>query len=423
MLPLPDSSTRYVEEKTGRPTVPFYNWLKQLIAAIGTGTGGGGGGGPVYFPAGDTIYVRSGGNNSNDGLTVGTAVHTLEHATDLALGYVWNQNVFPFIDIGPGTFQGCEAGGYPMGGAGSQTHNVPYLNYSGAGRTSTTITSDGVSTPFANVLVFNITGGMGAIFDHLTIDVPNNMSGIFAQFGSNIVCYTDDLGFNGNGSGSVALHCEDAATIFIQDTGGSLKVTGTFGDFFTNGLLGQGQFSGTINNTGTVGTFAYMDGCSILNCFSSVLWTGNLPGGSVIINSELKGADTFSTSSINQLAAGGFSTPSPAASVTGSTGLGAGSSAAIYAGSTTKNGYIQLNPAGAPGNNGTVTVAFGEAAMEESLSTESGYFLIAQDGTGAWNGRAAFISNVGFGTLTIKWNNNAVNLTAGSTYYINYFSP
>jgi hypothetical protein len=108
-----------------------------------------------------------------------------------------------------------------------------------------------------------------------------------------------------------------------------------------------------------------------------------------------------------------------AAPICASTGLGTGS-AAIEAGSTDWAGSCVLSPTGAPGSSGTMTLTFTAASAYGAASGPVCTLLLQRAGA-AFDARATIrgvtLSNT---APTFLWDNNAVALTAGTTYQINY---
>lgn len=106
-------------------------------------------------------------------------------------------------------------------------------------------------------------------------------------------------------------------------------------------------------------------------------------------------------------------------SVTGCTGLGTGS-CSIFSGSGDSSGVIQLSPTGSPSSSGIVGLVF-NANNRGFVTTLAACTASIANGTGTWNAGAFPIQFTDSSTgATLIWNNNAVNLTAGQTYFINY---
>lgn len=98
-------------------------------------------------------------------------------------------------------------------------------------------------------------------------------------------------------------------------------------------------------------------------------------------------------------------------------GGGTGPSCAPGTGSSDSVGAIVLTTGTAPGNTGTATLTFSAA-----LGTNSPVCIfMPYDGAASWNARAISKGNTATtAAAVLSWDNNAVNLTASTTYAIAY---
>lgn len=100
-----------------------------------------------------------------------------------------------------------------------------------------------------------------------------------------------------------------------------------------------------------------------------------------------------------------------------STGIGGAGTCNLVAGSTDSDGEMNMIPAAGVAATGLFTLTF--AKNMGAYSTSCVYSL--RTGTGTWNARATLIASFeGSLTATGTWDNNAVALTAASSYGINY---
>jgi hypothetical protein len=104
--------------------------------------------------------------------------------------------------------------------------------------------------------------------------------------------------------------------------------------------------------------------------------------------------------------------------ITGVTGLGAGSAAALTR-SSDLAGIVELTAGAGAAATGTLTVT-----LATTFTGAPAVVLQLVSGTGAWNAGAASpkITALGANSFTIAWSNNAAALTSGSTYRIAYIA-
>jgi hypothetical protein len=102
-----------------------------------------------------------------------------------------------------------------------------------------------------------------------------------------------------------------------------------------------------------------------------------------------------------------------------SSGTGASGTCALLNDSGDSWGLVQLNPAGAgPAATGTITLTFVNSMGTDGVACVWNLNTIGA----AWNARATVMSGTqGPATTTASWDNNAVALNAGNSYYLTYF--
>lgn len=110
----------------------------------------------------------------------------------------------------------------------------------------------------------------------------------------------------------------------------------------------------------------------------------------------------------------------PTAAVSGATGLDTGS-AAVEANSTDYAGAVVLSPTGTPLSQGSFTVTFSVACTV--TGQVPAVFASLSQGSGTWDARATTtITSQSGSAFAVKWDNNAVALTAGQTYRVHYMA-
>lgn len=103
------------------------------------------------------------------------------------------------------------------------------------------------------------------------------------------------------------------------------------------------------------------------------------------------------------------------------TGGGSSPACAAVAGSTNEKGTIRMTPGTTPGNAGTTTITLAGTYAGAINTTPSCTFTLANTGTGVWDARATTMLNVRSTTVPVfGWDNNAVDLSAASTYDVDY---
>jgi hypothetical protein len=205
----------------------------------------------------------------------------------------------------------------------------------------------------------------------------------------------------------------------VRNSAGVLKVTNGGagnGNIMANAFVGAANEIAVnndntkqlkIRDTGTVdwSSTSTIGGTADAGLTRGAAKTVKVTDGSTGIGTLLAGRHTTSTL-----------TPSIAA-----TGYGASGSAALGTGSSDFAGTIILSVAGAgPAASGTATLTF--STTNGAYGTNAPVCVADfQNGTGTWNARVSNrVSSPTTTSVVFNWDNNAVALTAGSTYHINY---
>jgi hypothetical protein len=228
-------------------------------------------------------------------------------------------------------------------------------------------------------------------------------------------------------SGGVA----SRAVICADSTAHTLKLSNNNGSFL-NVLLSAGLItvaSGktlTVNNTltlaGTDSTTMTFPGtsASVARTDAAQTFTGDQTFAGKILGTDNSTSTTvgdtthrFITYASRQIT--GASTPTAS-----STGTGASPTNTVDTGSGDLAGTITVTAGTTPSASGTVTVTFSTGNGAYGTNAPSCVAMLG-NGTGTWNARATLIAGAFSTTSAVfNWDNNAVNLTAASTYKLHY---
>lgn len=103
------------------------------------------------------------------------------------------------------------------------------------------------------------------------------------------------------------------------------------------------------------------------------------------------------------------------------TGGGTGPACTVLAGSSNEKGTVEMTPGTTPGSTGTTTITFAGTFAGATNTTPSCVFTLANTGTGAWNALGTVFFSTRSTTVPVfTWADNAVALTAASTYDVDY---
>jgi hypothetical protein len=193
-----------------------------------------------------TLYVRSGGNDSNDGRSAGTAFATIPRAqTELANNIdMGNSNLI--IDIGPGNW----SGGPFVISPGAVGGNYSDVIVQGAGSANTRTSLWSGSSAGFELKKITIDAAMG-----------DNFAGLYVGEHSEVVINDTDVVFATNlGGVSVDVYAYDFGALSYNT---DYTVTGTKGAHFT------GDFYGRYHNLGShvihcTGTTSFLNGFLLL---------------------------------------------------------------------------------------------------------------------------------------------------------------
>lgn len=372
------------------------------------------------------FYVATagnGGSDSNDCLAASVVgghgpCLTVQHACLVALTYdAGGTNLV--VNIGTGTFTGVELAGFmrgsPVAGFGA------FLVLNGNGAANTTITG------FNSVFDISIDSGLLMQVQNMTVSVAANQVGLFYEGPGTNLTVGSGVTINGAASTSIAIQGEQLAYAAF---GADVTFSGTFGTlinmggnvYFDNGHkitcsgLTMTQFISMVGNS-----YAQFDAsASFSGCGAVTGIPYNLFDSSTVNNGS--GAALPGTSR-GQIQTGARYRPSPAPTVTGTSGLGTGGSASIVANSSSYGGILTITTGSgtptAPSATGTVSVAFNESA-----GTQFGSYLpctatLSNTGGASWASQAVVaINSASIGNLTIAFSNNGSGLTTNTTYQI-----
>jgi hypothetical protein len=223
-----------------------------------------------------TRFVRAGGNDSNDGLTSGTAWATLQHAMDL-ISMLDTAGFLTKVDIGPGLFAGVGLKSTVGGGI---------IYWVGAGVAATTIADGPNDGIFNQGEAFGCHVGLQSpiYVDQLTMTSASSIAiGLQApcQFFTGNPAGGGDIGYIG--TGNILVDMETAGAIF-NDFANTVEISGTFSNFLIN--FGANVTTGfgtayTINGNPTILSFFTVGGGGVSNHNISVSGTVNGPAFSV----------------------------------------------------------------------------------------------------------------------------------------------
>jgi hypothetical protein len=415
-LPIPGPSTQAVNTvgSTQNFTVQWWNWFNSLSS-----------GGASAVPV-QTFFVSTTGNDANNGQSSGAAFATIQKALDTILSFDLTGTSLVTLNVGAGTFAGWSLIGPARGWTGDQQTGAPLGAASilvlGAGSGLTNINH---MTSNAKLCIGN-SGGLYLAIQGMNINVVGSSGGDGINCNTSaVLSLNGDISFTGSGDGTGhAIFADSSGFVF---NGGVVTLKGTLSSYFdSTNTANYESIGGSVVITGTVATFTNME----------VL--ANMHGETVSVSGGTTTAVAYAldTNSVLSMAAsltgvwsqlgvlsngarteGACNTPT----VTASSGLGTGT-AAIAAGSDAYGTQVVLSPTGAPSSSGTVTVQINEKLTLNQLSF-SPYVVTAAPGSGTWSAVTVWISAIVQAAtnvkITISWENNSVNLAAGSTYLLN----
>lgn len=383
-----------------------------------------------FSGAAPALYVATagnGGSDSNDCLAAAVGgghgpCLTVQHTCQVALAYVAGGSNIT-VNIGTGSFAGFQLAGFNAGNAGAGLNNLLLINGNGSANTTLTAYS-------STNIVATASSGLQVELQNITLSASGaSQYDIFAQNPGTIVTLGPSLTLSGAASAAAAMHVEAGA--YIQSSGNpTTTFNGSFAAVITAGPAGFLQLGNTLacSSLTFAQEFALVDAAQ-LNLFATTTFsgcgavTGNryyVRGNGLIAN--LSGAN-LPGNAPGLVDTGGRYRPTPTLTITTSTGLGTGGTATIQAGSGSHGGIITLNT-GNPGMAATGLVAF---LWQEYQVITSNPILAActaspvDTGT-SWNSQAVMaiaLNSTGAG-FEIAWSNNAVALTANSSYLISY---
>lgn len=244
-----------------------------------------------------TLYVRTAGSNSNDGLTPTTAFATVQYAVDYAFTHLQLNGFILTIDIGPGTFTGATIIAAPMVGQ----RGIAGLLISGAGKGSTTLTSQAP--------VFHFVAGGAGIISNMRMTSPG---GTAWGDGSCIMCHNSqvlafDIDFGpatnaGGGAFGDQIHSSIASSVqlgnidkdyFYNISGGGR----TFAAAYAGSTITIWNAKFTITGTPAYsGSFIQCSGSANVQCFSVAPGTGTtFSGATTGIRYWVDGVSTIRT--------------------------------------------------------------------------------------------------------------------------------
>jgi hypothetical protein len=219
-----------------------------------------------------TYFVRTTGNDSNNGLTAGTAFLTLDAAADAVLALDPNRYQI-FVDIGAGTFAGAYfKGPFTQEGGDYDTYGG-VIEIVGAGK-GTTIINTALDSKF---LGFDFYSLHHVWLHNLTIEVEANSTGVTAYAGSDL--YIWDVEIDGK-SGTLTTGIDSYISNVTFSDG--MEFTGTLKrgiSVSSNGSSIDPISDVTFTDTPTfTEAFAYADNGAAINAGSGVDVTGTATG-------------------------------------------------------------------------------------------------------------------------------------------------
>ena len=247
-------------------------------------------------------------------------------------------------------------------------------------------------------------------------------------------------GANGTGANTGENVISTAGNGGATGPGGVVNLVGGTGGATSGNGGGVGLFGGAaLAGNGVGGTIAFLSGNGVgAGQGGDFTWQGGTGGGTAARGGQIvftggtggaggNGGDI--TLNPGPLGAGGqngsllvgrgrmiytsFDSP-----ICASTGIGGAGTCAVDPQGTDSDGYVILTPAAGVAATGIVTLTFKKAmGAHGATCTET----INATGTGVWNARATvFTSGQASATANFQWDDNAVALTAASTYNISY---
>lgn len=230
--------------------------------------------------SGTHYFVRTTGNDNNDGLTVGTAWLTLQHAIDYLSANVDFCGFQIVVDVGAGSFAGL--GVKSMTGGGN-------LLINGSGAATTTITggpNDGLYN-FGDAITYNEQMDTVLSINGVTLSPGASGYGLNLVAAGCIVCFGDFLPFNsanvgfGPATGAAIGIFGPSLVLFAQNAGVHLTQGASCAHFFMVENQGQIQTNGVFNCdnvTNYTTAFITVGGEGSVFLFNSWATAGNVSG-------------------------------------------------------------------------------------------------------------------------------------------------
>jgi hypothetical protein len=233
-----------------------------------------GGGGRDLMTANRTYYIRSGGNDSNDGKSAGTAWLTVNHAAVFLSGTVDGGGFKITLDIGAGSFAGSQFRPIP---------NLRNLTITGAGSASTTINDDGHGNGALDIFV------PGTHISHLTA-TSNQSIPILFEIGADGSSLDGDIIMKVGASAQAGALYIYAKGVLLQ---GALTVT--MGGFSPTSEIGVDAI-GSVDDYANWTVNGTPDNAIFISAFNKGLWVvhnGSYGGGSITAVTNPVGSRAF----------------------------------------------------------------------------------------------------------------------------------
>lgn len=232
-----------------------------------------------------TLYVREGGDDSNDGLTEGTAFSTIQAAFDYVSNNLSVGGYTVTIDVGPGTFSTCRLSYYEVGAG--------FILLKGAGKDQTIISGNntrGVLRTYRGENILYVED----LTVQLNITAASTTSAravIMADQGSTINLNGVRVVLNENVYTSHRIHLlygYDGGLVNILSGGAELVANGLPTSRIdvcdASGVTGLINIGGPLNIQGQGRTFMYLHACA--SVFGSVAITGAFTGRRYMLNNK-----------------------------------------------------------------------------------------------------------------------------------------
>ena len=361
---------------------------------------------PTFLTTPTSFYVTKQGSDANDCLasTQGSGTRgpclTIPRAISAAQSFdavgLWRG-----ISVGPGTFDGFQVTG-AMRGAGGSFISGTFLTVTGAGSGQTTVTPVLLSPGNYQGFSVELSTHSSVVIGGMT--VPGTIYGALFSQNMAVLQLGDDLALVGSGPSSIAMHTE-AYGLIEAAANRQIKISGTFGQFYTAGVSGYleldpyGTPGGTITCTGPTSfqQFAYLDNLASMLVGQDWSFPGcpanatgsrfSILGNSVITN---RSGNPLPGSTPGRVGTGGRSEPylpATLAVINGTTQLfGFGSGASVDVSNTSSYGGIVTvstgsSPSGAP----SLKLVLPEYIVGPSLSGAAPCTATLQDAAGQWS--------------------------------------